>query len=421
MSNATFKFDGKGYQVRAGEGGGLQLSATAPADPIKLTNQLQLPDGSVTEPSLTNAGDLNTGLFFPHQEAVSIVGDGNVLATFDGVTGKVTITGLTLPSVDGTAGQVLTTDGAGSITFADAASGGDSIDWAAFGGAIATAPIATAEHAIAIGDGSSTAGSRQIAIGKNARVDVSSNFAPAIAIGYGAFAPAAGVYIGYNAAGQAGMGGVCIGDQTGTYGYSISIGHESRANNSYNYAVAIGRWATAGASYSVGLGHNADPGHNYSVALGPDARTMFPGGVSYLRPPTSTAGYKTKEEVALSTTTTDGTPTRLAAFGNAALAMYYDHTMWHYEIIAMAKNSDSSHYATIMAGGLMRRVVGNGSGEIVAGSEIKTVEATSNAAIDIAVSVDNSITNQSRLGIDVIGLAGVTLDWTVFVTIYQIR
>ena len=39
-------------------------------------------------------------------------------------TGTVTIGGVTYPTVDGTAGQILSTDGSGAISFQDAASGG---------------------------------------------------------------------------------------------------------------------------------------------------------------------------------------------------------------------------------------------------------------------------------------------------------
>jgi len=54
------------------------------------------------------------------------VSNGNITFTPDG-TGKVIIDGLSYPTADGTANQVLTTDGAGNLSFADASGGG--ISW----------------------------------------------------------------------------------------------------------------------------------------------------------------------------------------------------------------------------------------------------------------------------------------------------
>ena len=53
------------------------------------------------------------------------VANGNITITPDG-TGKVIIDGLSYPTADGTADQVLTTDGSGNLTFADASGGGTS-------------------------------------------------------------------------------------------------------------------------------------------------------------------------------------------------------------------------------------------------------------------------------------------------------
>jgi mucin-19 len=54
------------------------------------------------------------------------VANGNITITPDG-TGKVIVDGLSYPTADGTANQVLTTDGAGNLSFADASGGG--ISW----------------------------------------------------------------------------------------------------------------------------------------------------------------------------------------------------------------------------------------------------------------------------------------------------
>lgn len=91
---------------------------------IVLASTLQVEDGTATNPSITNQGDENTGLFFPAQEVVGVVGNGVVLILADGNTGKVTLTGNLYPNTTGTAGQVLTTNGAGTLSWTTPSSGG---------------------------------------------------------------------------------------------------------------------------------------------------------------------------------------------------------------------------------------------------------------------------------------------------------
>jgi hypothetical protein len=59
-------------------------------------------------------------------------------------TGKVVLDGLSYPTADGTANQVLTTDGSGTLTFADASGGGsgESVSWS----------VTQSSHGLAVGD-----------------------------------------------------------------------------------------------------------------------------------------------------------------------------------------------------------------------------------------------------------------------------
>ena len=105
-------------------GGQLVLAA---GGQIEAGSQFKVLDGSVTQPSITNYGDENTGLYFPAQEMVALVGQGIELLKVDGTTKKVTISGAySLPVNTGTSGQVITSDGAGGSTWATPASGGGS-------------------------------------------------------------------------------------------------------------------------------------------------------------------------------------------------------------------------------------------------------------------------------------------------------
>src|SRR6056300_800774 len=75
-------------------------------------------DSTVTISSLSRDLDVNGN-------SIISSANGNISITPDG-TGKVIIDGLSYPTADGTADQVLTTDGAGNLTFADASGGGTS-------------------------------------------------------------------------------------------------------------------------------------------------------------------------------------------------------------------------------------------------------------------------------------------------------
>ena len=60
-------------------------------------------------------------------------------------SGKVVLDGLSYPTADGTANQVLTTDGSGTLTFADASGGGgsgESVSWS----------VTQSSHGLAVGD-----------------------------------------------------------------------------------------------------------------------------------------------------------------------------------------------------------------------------------------------------------------------------
>jgi hypothetical protein len=71
---------------------------------------------SDTTPQL--GGDLDV-----NGNSIVSVANGNITITPDG-TGKVVIDGLSYPTADGTADQILKTDGAGNLSFADASGGG---------------------------------------------------------------------------------------------------------------------------------------------------------------------------------------------------------------------------------------------------------------------------------------------------------
>jgi hypothetical protein len=151
--------------------------------------------------------------------------------TFPDATGNVAVftTAPTAAITDGTSGQVLTTNGSGVLSFADAAGGGADL-YAANESSPAAQPSATGTNAIAIGDSTTSSGTSSVAIGFGADASNTHNIA-----------------IGYNSEAS-----------TGTYNFAFGSG--ATANASY-YATAIGQ--TAG-----GLGSQAGANGSFAAAGG---------------------------------------------------------------------------------------------------------------------------------------------------------
>jgi len=155
-----------------------------------------------------------------------------------GTTDTVKISGAyTLPTTDGTNGQVLTTDGSGAVTFADAGGGADL--YAANESSPSAQPSATGTNAIAIGDRATASGNKSIALG---------------------WGQSQGLYS---------MSGP-IGNYLSTYGaiadYSLAIGSDAKASGSYG--VALGRSVVASGAQSLSLGFGGTASATNAVAIG---------------------------------------------------------------------------------------------------------------------------------------------------------
>jgi hypothetical protein len=203
-------------------------------------------------------------------------------------TGFVQIHGAyTLPVADGTVGQVLTTDGSGAVTFADA---GGALELYAENPSSPTAPSATGTNAVAIGSGAFTAtgnnGANSISIGALAETKNQFN----LALGYnteagnslntGNYASAVGAdavaFGSYSfAATKSRAGGTdsfaaAIADNTATYGATganaVAMGFRSKASGSYGFAV--GYQNIASGTYSVALGRNTTSAGAQGFAAG---------------------------------------------------------------------------------------------------------------------------------------------------------
>jgi len=194
--------------------------------------------------------------------------------------GALTLNGAyTLPTSDGSANQVLTTNGSGAVTFADAGGGADL--YAANESSPNAQPSATGTNAIAIGDGAVSSSTDSFAIGKNSVASTSSN---ALAVGSFTDATSSGAAaIGYQA--QA---------VTGSYATAISRSYASGAdsfaaaiaNNTSSYGalgentIAMGQRAKASDGTSIAIGQDVTSA-NGSVAIGLDNTASATGTAAF--------------------------------------------------------------------------------------------------------------------------------------------
>ena len=204
----------------------------------------------------------------------------------------------TLPTSDGTNGQVLTTNGSGAVTFADAGGGGADL-YAANESSPTAQPSATGTNAIAIGDDSLASGLRGMAVGYSSKASGQDSAAlgnatasgeSSAAVGFYATASGAGaVSIGYSAtasgtfAGCLGFNGKATANSSIALGNSYASGEDSLAavidNNTSSYgatganSIAIGELAKATASDSFCISNASTASGTNAAVLGGQSNT----------------------------------------------------------------------------------------------------------------------------------------------------
>ena len=178
----------------------------------------------------------------------------------------------TLPTADGTNGQVLTTDGSGAVTFADAGGGGGADLYAANESSPSAQPSATGTNAIAIGDSAVASGQDSVAFSKS------------LASGQQSFAAA----LTSNSASYGAQGR-----------YSVALGERSKATGRASIAMGFGT-ATASNSFAAFTSNNGYASAINSFAFGTNAQASGYPSVAMGYEPEAKAeaavsmGYRTK-------------------------------------------------------------------------------------------------------------------------------
>ena len=228
----------------------------------------------------------------------------------------------TLPTADGTSGQVMTTDGAGTVSFTTVSGGGGADLYAANESSPAAQPSATGGNAIAIGDSAVSSGDDAVALGVS-RAGGDHSFAAVIANGtssYGAIGNYS-IAIGFQAK-ASNFGGAAFGKGATTAGlnYNVALGN-SYTSGADAFAAAIASNSSsygATGSNSIAIGYRAKATGAKSIALSGENATAtgassFAAGGEY---PTASGAYS----VAIGGSVNTASGEASYAFGKRALA-----------------------------------------------------------------------------------------------------
>jgi len=333
-----------------------------------------------------------------------------------------------LPTSDGSTGQVLQTNGAGTLSFttisgytdADvdthlntgtASSGevlswtGSDYDWVAVSGGTAlelyaenpsspTAPSATGTNAVAIGNGPVSAGSASVALGR------------AYASGTDSFAAA-------------------IANNTSSYGAtganSVAMGQSAKATAAWSFA--YGRNSQSTSSYSVVLGgYSSSATKDYAYAFGHRASADVIGKYAYGVYSSADVGTSQGGYYVLALNTTDATSSSLVTNGGTNAASTTNQIIlpnnsayaFHGTIVARQQASQGTASAAWKIEGLIRRE-GSAGTTVLVNSATTVLDNT--PAWGMALSAD---TTNGGLKIEATGAAATNIRWVATINTSEV-
>ena len=360
-----------------------------------------------------------------------------------------------LPTSDGTNGQVLTTNGSGAVTFADAGGGGggdpDLYADSANGSAVTpTANAGGSYNSVAIGNGADIGSGRgdSIAIG----TDALTNQSQALAIGRAATVNASGTWgtaVGRNSVVN-GQSAVALGNSyaSGTDSFAAVIdtnsssygatgsgaaaimnwakasssnsgafGFGANATNSMAYAFGAQTFATGNSS--VSLGRNSLASATYSICIGNAGQNNIQSSIKFSGSQHANQGDAQIGLYPLMADTTDATATAMvtnhqttpgAGTANQIVLPNNSAYAFHGTIVARQKAGDGTACAAWKVEGLIRRE-GSASTTVLVNSATTVLDNTPNWGM--ALSAD---TTNGCLKVQVTGAASTNIRWTTSIT-----
>lgn len=252
---------------------------------------------------ITNpAGDRDFARFLDNGQCL-LYNDGDLKLQTVGIgiqiTGRVTSDSLSVgsvlyPTADGTAGQVLATDGAGTLSFTTAsgfdpntntpAIGNNAAATGTFSSAYGVNSTASGAFSAAIGGAAEATGTNNVSLGYNATSTGSTNAiavgrdsqalgTDSISIGQGSVGSQQGSIALGDASNSQGLGTVAIGQQasaagSASAGYGVAVGTEATVVTAAERGVAVGYQADVNASDATSIGNRAVTNGDGSIAMG---------------------------------------------------------------------------------------------------------------------------------------------------------
>ena len=362
------------------------------------------------------------------------------------VTGGVSIAGAgypvlisnvySLPTADGSANQVLTTNGSGVLAFADAGGGGGADLYAANESSPSAQPSATGANAISIGDSATSAGADGVAIGLQAFARAQSALGlfgdaqstESICIGKGSAVTADGavqlgrngyatatdaVSLGKSRASGANSFAAAIANNTSSYGatssFSVAIGNLAKSTG--NASIAIGGEAVATTSGSLAIGYQNEASSFHSVAIGRNAKSVIRGKHAYGTDQIYGKGEMQAGLFIMLSDTTDATSEALttnngtAASNNQVVLPNNSAYTFSGTIVAREKASEGTDVGAWEVKGIIRREANAGT-TVLVNSVINEFNAPTGWAV--ALTADTTL---GCLKVAVTGVASTNIRW----------
>ena len=355
-------------------------------------------------------------------------------------TAQVKVSGAyTLPTSDGTNGQVLTTNGAGAVTFADAGGGADL--YAANESSPDAQPSATGANAIAIGDSAAASGTKAYAIGAFSTASNSFSLAlggstsagfrsSAIGSSYasGQDSFAAAIASNSSSYGATGANSIAIGYQskattTGAFAdgykatasglYSRSLGGSSGSTASGTNSFAWGTFASASTTYAIALGPFANASLNSAVAIG---NAATPNAIGKMAFGNGTGDHQIGFNL-LRQRTTDATQTQMTTNNSSASTtngiVLQSNAAYAFSGTVVAKQQSSANCSAWEIKGL---IVNNGGTMTLVNSAITVIDNQNNWGLALAADSTNK-----ALAINVTGAASTNIYWNASIKTSEVE
>jgi trimeric autotransporter adhesin len=339
----------------------------------------------------------------------------------------------TLPTTDGSANQVLQTNGSGVLSFATVSGGGSPDLFAENYDGLSTLPSATGTNAFGIGVGAISSASLSIALGTS-RAYGTESFACAIDNNSTTFGAGGSQAIAIGRISRAhGNQAIAIGSAANCSGNdALSIGENSTTSGRYGSTLGNSSSTSAEGASSIGYGNTINSGANSSVALGADNKNnSVAGKLTYGANDTVGSGEpagspKTGIQVIVAHTT-DATATVATTPTSSGQATAASDTIpalpnnsafaFHGTIIARESAAAGSDYASWEIKGALLRDA-NAASTVLGNGIVNSLYHTAGAsAWAVALSAD---TTNGGLKVEVTGAAATNIRWAATVNTSEV-